>query len=165
MPTAEPMIAASASGLSITRCEPNLRWRSSVTRKTPPSTPTSSPRISTSRSRSISSESAWLSAFTMLSLVMLLPSCHPLAAHRRRAGWRRRLVRLRRSAGAQPRRDLVALGPEVGRHPGVHVVERRQRVGRRRGLEASDRLVDLVVHLLLESLPPEAPPPPVAREG
>src|SRR6266705_2773586 len=44
MPTAVPMMAASASGLSITRCEPNLRWRSSVTRKTPPSTPPSSPR-------------------------------------------------------------------------------------------------------------------------
>src|SRR5436309_3252876 len=70
MPTAVPMMAASASGLSITRWEPNFRWRSSVTRKTPPSTPTSSPRISTSGSRSISCRSARLSAFTMLSLVM-----------------------------------------------------------------------------------------------
>src|SRR2546428_5250950 len=70
MPTAVPMMAASASGLSITRWEPNFRWRSSVTRKTPPSTTTSSPRISTSGSRSISCRSARLSAFTMLSLVM-----------------------------------------------------------------------------------------------
>src|SRR2546428_3423406 len=70
MPTAVPMMAASASGVSITRWEPNFRWRSSVTRKTPPSTPTSSPRISTSGSRSISCRSARLSAFTMLSLVM-----------------------------------------------------------------------------------------------
>src|SRR5437899_1419826 len=77
MPTAVPMMAASASGLSITRCEPNLRWRSSVTRKTPPSTPTSSPRSRTSGSRSISWRSAQLRAFTMLSLVI---ACAVIAA-------------------------------------------------------------------------------------
>src|SRR5436309_688527 len=172
MPTAVPMMAASASGLSITRWEPNFRWRSSVTRKTPPSTPTSSPRISTSGSRSISCRSARLSAFTMLSLVMarvMYRSSSPgptvggapqvreasspgqaLAAHRRRA--LRDLGRFGRrgAALAQPAGELLALRAEVGRHLGVDVVEDEERVGRRRRLEAPHRLRDLLVHPLLE---------------
>src|SRR5438874_741075 len=171
MPTAVPMMAASASGLSITRWEPNFRWRSSVTRKTPPSTPTSSPRISTSGSRSISCRSARLSAFTMLSLVMgvMYRSSSPaptvgglrqvrwassprqaLAAHRRRA--LRGLGRFGRggAALAQPAGELLALRAEVGRHLGVDVVEDEERVGRRRRLEAPHRLRDLLVNPLLE---------------
>src|SRR5437879_2242596 len=176
MPTAVPMMAASASGLSITRWEPNFRWRSSVTRKTPPSTPTSSPRISTSGSRSISCRSARLSAFTMLSLVMgvMYRSSSPaptvgglrqvrwasspreaLAAHRRRA--LRGLGRFGRggAALAQPAGELLALRAEVGRHLGVDVVEDEERVGRRRRLEAPHRLPDLLVHPLLEPVLPE----------
>src|SRR5712691_2498254 len=70
MPTELPMMAASASGLSMTRLPPKRRWRSSVTRKTPPSTPTSSPMTNTSGSRSISSSSARFSALTMFSFAM-----------------------------------------------------------------------------------------------
>src|SRR3972149_5122176 len=68
MPTAVPMIAASASGLSITRVPPNWRWRSSVPRKPPPSPPTSSPMITPPSSRSISWSRARFSALTMFSL-------------------------------------------------------------------------------------------------
>ena len=67
-------MAASASGLSMTRWLPNVRCRSSVTRKTPPSTPTSSPMITMSRSRSISCMSARLRALTMLSRAMITDS-------------------------------------------------------------------------------------------
>src|SRR6266478_2927738 len=143
------MIAASASGLSMTRWEPNVRCRSSVTRKTPPSTPTSSPRTSTSASRSISWKSAWLSALTMFSLAMASAPRQPLAAHRggplrvRLVGRRRRRV----LAGGQ----LLALGFEVRRKLGVHVVEHRQRVGGRSRFEAANRLGDLVVEPLFES--------------
>src|SRR5213079_1853440 len=155
MPTAVPMMAASASGLSITRCEPNLRWRSSVTRKTPPSTPTSSPRISTSGSRSISWRSARLRAFTMVSLGgvtcgFFLPPREALAAH----GGGARLGGGRRGTGggalAEPASEILALSAEVRGHFGVHVVEDRERVGRRCRLEAPDRLRDLLVHPLLD---------------
>ena len=64
-------MAASARGLSMTRWLPNVRCRSSVTRKTPPSTPTSSPMITMSRSRSISCMRARLRALTMFSLAMV----------------------------------------------------------------------------------------------
>src|SRR5262245_3448051 len=152
MPTAVPMMAASASGLSITRCEPNLRCRSSVTRKTPPSTPTSSPMTSTSPSRSISWKSAWLSALTMFSLAMASAPGQPLAPHRRgpRLG-RGGFIRTRRYR-LLTRRQLVALDDQVRRELGVHVIEHRQRIGRRHGLEAADRLRDLVVDLLLEAI-------------
>src|SRR3989442_1211516 len=151
------MIAASASGLSMTRWEPNVRCRSSVTRKTPPSTPTSSPRTSTSASRSISWKSAWLSALTMFTLAMASASRQPLAAHRRGSGLVRGcLVRTRRYRVLTSRR-LVALGSEIGRQLGVHVVEHCQRVRGRRRLEAADRLGDLVVVPLLEPLLEKVP--------
>src|SRR5438445_9911827 len=152
MPTAVPMIAASASGLSMTRWEPNVRCRSSVTRKTPPSTPTSSPRTSTSASRSISWKSAWLSALTMFTLAMASAPRQSLAAHRRGAGLvRGRLVGTRRCR-VLASRHLLALGSEIGRQLGVHVVEHRQRVRGRHGLEAANRLGNLVVDPLLEPL-------------
>src|SRR5256885_317962 len=184
MPTPVPMMAASASGLSITRCEPNLRCRSSVTRKTPPSTPTSSPRMTTSGSRSISWKSARFSAFTMLSLVIyraLQPganrgwpaagasSCsaprEPLAAHRRGArgrGWR---VGLGRPALAEPAGELLALRHEVRRQLCVQVVEHRQRIGRRRRLEALNGQGDLLVDLLLEAVFEEALLPHIGGEA
>src|SRR5262245_49704742 len=152
MPTAVPMMAASASGLSITRCEPYLRCRSSVTRKTPPSTPTSSPSTSTSASRSISWNSAWFSALTMFSLAMASASRQPLAAHRRGPGLGRGgVVRARRPV-ALAQGEVVGLGLQVRRQVGIHVVEHRERIGGRRRLEAADRLGDLVVDRLLEPL-------------
>src|SRR5256885_11326078 len=157
MPTPVPMMAASASGLSITRCEPNLRCRSSVTRKTPPSTPTSSPRMTTSGSRSISWKSARFSAFTMLSLVMSRSSSRqPLAAHRRGARGRGRRVGLGRPALAEPAGELLALRHEMRRQLRVQVVEHRQRIGRRRRLEALHGQGDLLVDLLLEAVFEEA---------
>src|SRR5262245_49962583 len=152
MPTAVPMMAASASGLSITRCEPNLRCRSSVTRKTPPSTPTSSPMTSTSPSRSISWKSAWLSALTMFSLAMASAPSQPLAPHRRGprlgrgglVGRRRRLV--------LARRHLLALGDQLRRELGIHMIEHRQRIGSRHGLETTNGFGDLFIHVLFEAI-------------
>ena len=54
MPMAVPKMADSASGVSKTRFSPNWSIRPSVTRKTPPSRPTSSPITRTRESRSIS---------------------------------------------------------------------------------------------------------------
>src|SRR5206468_8212281 len=146
------MIAASASGLSMTRWEPNVRCRSSVTRKTPPSTPTSSPSTSTSPSRSISWKSAWLSALTMFSLAMASAPCQPLAPHRRgpRLGGGGRALARRHDGIARGHR--VALGREVRRELGVDVVEHREGIWRRRGLEAANGLCDLLVDVLLETL-------------
>src|SRR5438445_365693 len=149
MPTPVPMMAASASGLSITRLEPNFRCRSSVTRKTPPSTPTSSPITSTSSSRSISWSSARFRALTMFSLATSA-SRRALAAHRGR-----RLTRSRRRpaavlALAQPAGGLLALGLEVRRQLGVDVLEHRQRLGGARRLEALDGGGDLGVDRLFQ---------------
>src|SRR5213594_4356311 len=150
MPTAVPMMAASASGLSMTRWEPNFRCKSSVTRKTPPSTPTSSPRTSTSVSRSIAWKRARLSALTMFSLGIASAPRQPLATHRRGARRRhRRLARVRRG-GRLTRGHLLPLGLEVRRQLGVYVIEHRERIGGRHRLEAADRLGDLLVDPLLE---------------
>src|SRR5262245_59105383 len=65
---AVPMIPDSASGVSITRMSPYLAWRPSVTRKTPPFTPTSSPMTSTVGSFAISWSSPRLIAWTMFIL-------------------------------------------------------------------------------------------------
>src|SRR5918999_1749660 len=60
-PSEAPTIEASASGVSKTRSGPNRSWSPRVTRKTPPSVPTSSPSTMTRSSRSISSQSAsWI---------------------------------------------------------------------------------------------------------
>src|SRR5687767_4165734 len=64
MPIAVPMIPPSASGVSITRFSPNSSKRPCVTRKTPPTLPTSSPRITTRSSLRISCLSALLIACT-----------------------------------------------------------------------------------------------------
>src|SRR6266702_794131 len=64
---AAPTIADSDNGVSITRSAPNSSWRPSVTRNTPPSRPTSSPRMTIRPSRSISWRKARLMACTMLS--------------------------------------------------------------------------------------------------
>jgi len=57
-PTAVPMIADSASGVSITRSAPNSSESPSVTLKAPPNTPMSSPINSTRSSVRSSSRSA-----------------------------------------------------------------------------------------------------------
>jgi hypothetical protein len=57
-PTAHPMIADSASGVSITRSGPNSSNIPSVTLKAPPNTPMSSPITITRSSARISSRSA-----------------------------------------------------------------------------------------------------------
>ena len=57
-PTAVPMIADSASGVSITRSAPNSSESPSVTLKAPPNTPMSSPISSTRSSARSSSRSA-----------------------------------------------------------------------------------------------------------
>src|SRR6185369_3768542 len=67
MPMAAPTIADSDRGVSITRSAPKRSWRPSVTRNTPPSRPTSSPRMTIRLSRSISWRRARLMACTMLS--------------------------------------------------------------------------------------------------
>ena len=57
-PTAIPAIEDSANGVSITLSSPYFSKSPSVARKTPPRTPTSSPRMNTESSLAISSEIA-----------------------------------------------------------------------------------------------------------
>jgi hypothetical protein len=57
-PMAMPMIVASAIGVSRTRREPNSAIKPSLTRKVPPTRPTSSPNRNTRSSRAISSNNA-----------------------------------------------------------------------------------------------------------
>src|SRR3990172_8074677 len=64
IPIAIPTIPASASGVSITRSDPNRAHSPSVARKTPPFFPMSSPRRTTRGSRSISRASASWIAWT-----------------------------------------------------------------------------------------------------
>src|SRR5437879_5126538 len=59
-------MAASARGVSKTRAVPNSSCRPSVTRNTPPSLPTSSPRTRARGSSASESRRAWLSALTMV---------------------------------------------------------------------------------------------------
>src|SRR5688572_25382869 len=81
MPIDVPTMPASASGVSMTRSAPNCSYKPSVTRKTPPSRPTSSPSTTTSESLVISCRSARLRACTMVSLAMghLLPAAQGCA--------------------------------------------------------------------------------------
>jgi len=122
------MMAASASGLSITRCEPNLRWRSSVTRKTRVH-PDVLAEDHDVRVPLHLLEEREVQRLDMLSFVMSSPPREPLAAHRRGARRRRRLLRPGRGALAEPAGELLALRAEVRRQLGVHVVEHRQRIG------------------------------------
>src|SRR5690606_7733507 len=66
-PMAAPTISDSVSGVSNTRMGPNSSISPSVTRKTPPRTPTSWPRTNTRSSRRISSASAsWIASRNVL---------------------------------------------------------------------------------------------------
>src|SRR5438552_1114541 len=66
-PIAVPTMPDSASGVSKTRFSPNSCWRPSVTRKTPPSRPTSSPKTRVRGSPARAWRSAALSAWTSVS--------------------------------------------------------------------------------------------------
>src|SRR5262245_66677900 len=55
-PIEAPTMASSASGVSTTRSVPKRSRRPFVTRKTPPSTPTSSPRTTRSEERRVGKE-------------------------------------------------------------------------------------------------------------
>ena len=68
MPTEVPMIPDSARGVSITLASPYLSISPSVTLKTPPSIPTSSPRMTTLSYFAISWSRPRLMACTMFSL-------------------------------------------------------------------------------------------------
>ena len=63
-PIDAPTMTVSASGVSRTRSAPKRACRPSVTRNTPPFTPTSSPRTSTRSSSSMARPRARLSAWT-----------------------------------------------------------------------------------------------------
>src|SRR5262245_51333287 len=153
MPTEAPTMPASARGLSITRWLPNVRWRSSVTRNTPPSTPTSSPMMTMSRSRSISCMSARLRALTMLSRAMVTgpprqsSARESLAPHRGRG-----LLGIGSADRMLALGHLSALLDQVARRVGVRVIEHHEGIGRRHGLEALHGVGDLGVDRLLQAL-------------
>src|SRR5438093_4209976 len=64
MPTHNPLISSSASGVSITRSPPKRCCSPAVARNTPPFTPTSSPSTTTSGSSCMARASARLTAST-----------------------------------------------------------------------------------------------------
>src|SRR5690625_5185077 len=83
MPMAAPMIAASESGVSMTRSGPYFSKRFSVARKTPPRLPTSSPRTTMRSSLPISSSSVRAMVCTMfwvLNSLLLRAQQHLLLA-------------------------------------------------------------------------------------
>src|SRR5262245_26704190 len=166
MPTEAPTSPGPARGLSMTRWLPNVRWRSSVTRKTPPSTPTSSPMIMMSGSRSISCIRATLRALTMLSRAMVTrpgrrsSARQPLAAHG--CGG---LLAIGLGRGMLAGGHLAALLGGGSRRFGVGVVEHRERVGRRRRLEALHGGRDLGVDGLLQAFLEEIPLFQIGREA
>src|SRR5262245_9241984 len=152
MPTEAPTMAASARGLSMTRWLPNVRWRSSVTRKTPPSTPTSSPMIMMSRSRSISCIRARLRALTILSRAMVTrPGRESSARQALPAHGCGGLLPIGLRHGMLACGRLAALLGEGTRRFGVGVVEHRERVGWRHRLEALHGGGDLGVDGLLQT--------------
>src|SRR5438105_2800397 len=77
-PMATPTMHDSARGVSRTRASPNLPWRPSVARKTPPFLPTSSPNTQTRSSRSISSSIASrMPSIRVLTATFSPPPSHP----------------------------------------------------------------------------------------
>src|SRR5215813_8707802 len=159
MPTEAPMMPASARGVSITRRPPKRRCSPSVTRKTPPSTPTSSPMMTMSGSRSISSSRARFSALTMLSFAMArsvravrgAESARPsrgraLPAHGRRGG-PGGVGRVALRGVLQACLELRALGNQMRGQLGVDLIEHAERIGGGQGLEPLHPARDLLVHL------------------
>src|SRR5436190_15016462 len=112
---AVPMIADSASGVSMTRSSPKSFCRPSVTRKTPPSLPTSSPMMRTLPSASIALRRPELSAFASVVVAERAATSAHLAV----------------GEGVEIRGEPVAfLGDDRGRL-GIHLLEdlERFRVG------------------------------------
>src|SRR6516165_11775145 len=72
MPTQRPLMRSSASGVSSTRSDPKRFCKPTVARKTPPSTPTSSPSTTTLGSSSIARASARLMASTKVASAIVL---------------------------------------------------------------------------------------------
>src|SRR6266702_1543905 len=72
MPTQSPLMRSSASGVSRTRSDPKRFCKPTGARKTPPSTPTSSPRTGTPGSSSIARASARLTASTKVTSGIVL---------------------------------------------------------------------------------------------
>src|SRR6266481_5507902 len=111
----------SASGVSNTRSSPKSFCRPSVTRKTPPSLPTSSPMIRTLGSFSMALRSPALIALDRVRVVIVRPPRRNpgrLGVHVVEDGQRRRVghgpARL-----ADPRADLDGLGVHRGEEVGV----------------------------------------------
>src|ERR687896_855759 len=152
-PAAAPAIIASASGVSRTRLSPYLAHRPSVAPKTPPLRPTSSPRIMTRSSRSISSSMAERIASRMFISAMSVP----LAGARRTglgcvgslrratAGDRSRVDALVRIGDRRIRprlralRGLVDLGLDLGPQPLVRLVAEDAQLAQLTG-EGGDRV-------------------------
>src|SRR6185369_10350679 len=119
MPTAQPTMPFSLSGVSITRSSPNSSCRPAVTRNTPPTLPTSSPITTTRLSRRIAERSASLTAITMF-------ICGIAIAPRLCAGEKKiRAFRSMRGRCARTAQELGALLLQVPRRLLVHVVENR----------------------------------------
>src|SRR3954447_6321808 len=136
------MIPLSDSGVSSTRCSPKSLASPSVTRKTPPSLPTSSPITRTFGSSSIAARNPELSALASVIVVISRPS--DARARKRPFGLERRVV-------LQVRRLLrLPLRRQLGVDPGKHPVRRRVRHGGAEGAEAGGELVGLGLHLVEE---------------
>src|SRR6185503_2951423 len=130
MPTALPMMPASASGVSNTRSGPNSSYSPEVARKTPPNLPTSSPRTTTRLSRRISLRNASLTAWMMFIV-----------------GIGFFLVVVVRALGARlPQQPLLLLAQVPGRLL-VDVVEERLDGRRRQTLRLVVRRDDLALQL------------------
>src|SRR5262245_33209101 len=144
IPMAMPTMAPSASGVSITRCSPNLARRPSVTRNTPPSTPMSSPRTRTSSSRSISCMRARLMAWTIVSF-----RCSLILGSSSAVGLGPSPVRGLAGRG-ELALELGALRPELCRRLGIDLLEPIEQVRLHPGLGPLDRAPDLGLDLGLE---------------
>src|SRR5438309_8732720 len=141
-PIATPTMHDSARGVSRTRASPNLPYRPSVARKTPPFLPTSSPSTQTRSSRSISSSSASrMPSIRVLTAISALPLPTPRDQ--------------RISRGPRVRGGGSPKGGRGGRthHLNLeHVLEQVVRGRRRRRLGGLHRLVHLGGAVLLDLL-------------
>src|SRR5579862_9164191 len=143
---ATPTMSDSASGLSSTRASPNSFCNPSVTPKTPPLAPTSSPRIITRSSRCISSRipSRIASMYVFSATPVTRLRVH---VEHRRAGVRQR-CRLRSFGG------LVQLRHELGSHL-LGIGRREHTELLERGLEPKQRIAFLIgLELLGGSITP-----------
>src|SRR6056297_2668399 len=148
------MMAASESGVSITRSGPNRSNRPCVARNTPPRLPTSSPSTTTASSRSMSASRVRATAWTRFITATAAPR-----GRRGGAGPASRLLRLAPLLGQVPGR----LGVDDVEHPGE-----RRRAGVLGGAGGGGELgVDLLAERRLGPLAPQAAPleqRPVARQ-